>query len=177
MKPKVKAMALEPSTYRASLWMLLALLFLTISTSCAAAQEPRESSTPSQADFALDQEAPTTGTTEIIQVDLNAIEVAPSIRAAAKQCKELQGPLHQIIQSKDPVQDAQALGLRIRENLIQVTLVLDGPDTAFLEQEGVEVGKQAGQEIQAFVPIPRLCRLAADERVLAIRPVSQAETQ
>jgi hypothetical protein len=79
--------------------------------------------------------------------------------------------------SPDPAQEAQALGLNVLDDSVQVELVLDRQDTAFLQQTGVEIGKQVGRKVQAYVPIARLCELATDQRVLALHPVSQAETQ
>jgi hypothetical protein len=176
VKAANQAIAAQANTYRAGLWMLIALLVWITSAGCATAAEP-QGSDPIQGNSSLNQEPPTSGTTEIIQVDLDAIEVAPDIRSAAEACVKLEGPLRQVVEAKDPAQAAQALGMPVRENLVQVSLVLDGSDTAFLERAGIDVAKQIGQEIQAFVPLLRLCDLAADERVLVIRPVSLAETQ
>ena len=60
---------------------------------------------------------------------------------------------------------------------VQVELALAREDTTFLRQAGVEIGKQVGRKVQAYVPIAGLCELATAQRVLALRPVSQAETQ
>jgi hypothetical protein len=176
MKTENQAITVGFSAYRVGLRMLIALLVWVASTGCAAAAEPQGSDL-GQANFALGQEAPPTGTLEVIQVDLNAIEIDLQNRRAAESCEKLQSLLLQVVESEDPVQTAQALGLRVRENEVQVSLVLDGSDTAFLERAGIDVGTQAGPEIQAFVPISKLCELTTHKNVLAIRPVSQAETQ
>jgi hypothetical protein len=107
---------------------------------------------------------------------MSAVERPPLKRAASQACGDLSGPLLQVVESSDPLQTAQALGLKVREGMVQISLVVDG-DTAFLKQAGVQVGKQAGDQIQAFAPIAKLCELATNRRVLALRPVSQAETQ
>jgi hypothetical protein len=176
VKAKTRATAVDPQAYRVGLWTMVGVLFLIVSTSCVAATEPKGSGLD-RANFGVGQEAPPTGTLEVIQVDLDAIEVAPSIRAADVRCEKLESPLPQIVESADPADTARSLGLRVRQNRVQVALVLNGPSTDFLEQAGIDVAPISGAEMQAFVPIPQLCELAADQRVLAIRPVSQAETQ
>jgi len=162
--------------HRVALWMLMALLAWTTSTGCAAAGGPQEGS-PSEASVELLYEGPPTGTLEVIQVDLNAIKIDLQNRKVAESCKKLSSPLLQVVESADPIQTAQDLGLRVREDQVQVSLVLDSSDTTFLEQAGIDIGGQAGQEIQAFVPISKLCELATHPSVLAIRPASQAVTQ
>jgi hypothetical protein len=114
---------------------------------------------------------------DVVQVDLNAIEPDPMILEVAQLCPGLAGPLSQVISDTNPAAKAQALGLQVRESKVQVTLVLDGPDAAFLRQAGVEVGKQLGNEVQAYVPISQLCNLAKHERIQAIYPVSVGEAQ
>ena len=180
MKPKTAIAttnAFEIKFYRVGLWALLALLFLIASTGCATTAQPIEESSQGPGHTGLSQEAPPTGTAEIITVDLNAIEPDPKNRAAAELCRDLHGPLLQIVESKDPVREAQALGLNVHEDQVQITLVLSIKGSAFLRLSGIDVGKQAGKQIQAYVPISRLCELAADKRVEAIYPVRQAETQ
>ena len=126
MKAKNRAIAVERHTPQAGLWVLVALLFF-VSTSCVAAAEPQEGG-PNQANFGLSQEAPPTGTLDVIQVDLNAIEVAPPIQSAVTDCEKLSSPLPQLIDAADPALAAQALGLLVRENLVQVSLVIESED-------------------------------------------------
>jgi hypothetical protein len=148
----------------------LALLILIASTGCATSSQA-----PGQ--VGVDQDAPPTGTAEVITVDLNAVEPESKSRAAAELCRDLRGPLLQVVEAQDPVQEAQALGLTVREDQVQVVLVLNEQGTDFLQLAGVDVGKQSGKQVQAYAPISRLCELAADKRVDAIYPASQAETQ
>jgi len=162
---------------RACLWALVALLALIAATGCSTTTPPTEQSGPTQEDTGLIQEAPPTRTLEVVDVEADAVELAPRIRAAGDRCSDLSGPLLQIIVATDPAREAKALGLNVLDDSVQVELVLDRQDTTFLRKAGVEIGKQAGQQVQAYVPIARLCELAADERVLALNPVSQAETQ
>jgi hypothetical protein len=53
-------------------------------------------------------------------------------------------------------------------------VVLRDEDGGFLEDYEVEVGKQFGTQVQAFVPLSRLCELASLDSVLAIRLPDQA---
>lgn len=174
---KAKATTIRRNTCATSLSALLALLVLLFAGGCSARVDSKESSKPSDRDVGLNQDAPPTGTAEIIKVDLNAIEPDPKNREAVELCQELRGPLLQVVGAEKPVQEAQALGLNVRKGQVQVMMILEGTDSAFLYQTGIEVDKQADEQVQAFVPIARLCELARHKRVLAIYPASQAETQ
>jgi hypothetical protein len=156
--------------------MLMGLLVWIAATGCTAATEPPESS-PGEASFELFYEGQPTKTLEVIQVDLKAGEIDLQKRERAESCNKLHSPLPQVVESTEPIKMAQDLGLRVLENKVQVLLVLDGSDTTFLEQAGIDIGAQTGQEIQAFVPISKLCELSTHNSVLAIRPANQAVTQ
>jgi hypothetical protein len=84
-------------------------------------------------------------------------------------CPKLDSQLNQVVASSDPLKMAATLKLRLNEGKVQVRLVLASDDLSFLKEFGVEPGSQAGQEIQAFVPIDQLCKIADREEVLAIR--------
>ena len=56
-------------------------------------------------------------------------------------------------------------------------MVLEDEDSGFLEDYDVEVGKQIGTQVQAFVPLARLCELASSDKVLAVRLPDQAVGQ
>ena len=174
---KAKAIAVEQNIYRVGLWPLLALLVLIASTGCATTARPGEGGGRGPGDVGLSQDAPPTGVTEIITVDLSTIDLDPRIRASDKLCRDLRSPLLQVVEAADPAQEAKTLGLKVREDRVQVTLILTDKDSAFLRALAVDVGKQAGNQVQAYVPISQLCELAADKRIQAIYPASQAETQ
>jgi hypothetical protein len=125
----------------------------------------------------LGQGTPPTRPAGAVTVDLNAIEPDPIRGSAAELCPGLHSPLTQIIESEHPVREAQALGLSVHQDQVQVTLVLKTQDSGFLKSAGFAVDKQAGRQVQAFVPVSRLCELATDKRILAVYPASQAETQ
>jgi hypothetical protein len=84
-------------------------------------------------------------------------------------CPKLDSQLNQLVASSDPLKMAASLNLRLNEGKVQVRLLLVGDDPSFLKESGVELGSQAGQEIQAFVPIDQLCEISNLEEVLAIR--------
>ena len=92
----------------------------------------------------------------------------------APTCPKLDSQLNQLATSSDPLNTAASLNLNLEDGKVQVRLVLAGDDPSFLEEYGVEVGSQAGQEIQAFVPVDQLCKIAKLDEVLAIRVPSQA---
>ena len=177
MNVKTKAIAIESEALRIGFWALLALLILMASTGCGETPQPAKESDQNHGDVGVSNEAPPTTTAEVITVDLNAVELDAKKQSEAKSCRDLHGPLLQIVESKEPVQEARALGLNVREDKVQITLVLNTQDAAFLRQSGIDTGKRTGKQIQVYAPILRLCELAADKRVDAVYPVSQAETQ
>lgn len=88
-------------------------------------------------------------------------------------CPGLDSMLTQIYQSPEPLIQAQQLQIRTEGDKIQVLLILEGGETSFLEEFSVEISKQSGNQVQAFVPIEQLCALADSERVLAVRTITQ----
>lgn len=88
-------------------------------------------------------------------------------------CPALDSQLLQLINAEEALSMAEQLGFPVQENAIQVLIVLAGEETAFLEGFGAEVGTQSGNEVQAYVPIDRLCHLANSDAVSAVRPVAQ----
>lgn len=84
-------------------------------------------------------------------------------------CPKLDSRLMQLVEAGDPLALAQQLKLPVQADRVQVVLVVQTEDIAFLEPLGVVVGGQAGQEVQAYVPISRLCTLAAHPEIAAIR--------
>jgi hypothetical protein len=106
-------------------------------------------------------------------------QLLPSSPRPVKQneCPELEGMLFQITQAPDPLALAQQLQLRVKEDKIQVLLILDQEDTSFFQKFGVEIGTRVGMQVQAFVPVNQLCALANTAEVLAIRLPAQAVPQ
>ena len=111
-----------------------------------------------------------TGTFETVEMDPDAGKVdAPSSGRGAQDCPSVESRLIQVVTSDDPLAAAQGQGLTIVDDRIQVLLVLDSTETEFLKAYDVQVGKLVGSEVQAFVPVARICELAKHEKVLAIR--------
>jgi hypothetical protein len=123
------------------------------------------------------QDAPPMPPLDVMTVDLDANVSQETERSPLMECARLDGVLLSIIAASDPLEMAQALHLRVQGEKIQVMLVLDGADFFFLQEFEVEIGKRSGDQIQAFVPVARLCDLANDERVLAVYPPNQAIIQ
>jgi hypothetical protein len=75
------------------------------------------------------------------------------------------------------LEQAKRARLKVKEDKVHVLLVLAREDTRFLQAFGVEIGKQSGMQVQAFVPIDHLCDLAKSPEVLAIRLPAEAIPQ
>jgi hypothetical protein len=93
------------------------------------------------------------------------------------ECPDLESTLFQVTQATDPLRLAEQLQLKVKGDKIQVLLILEGEDTSFLQNFGVEIGTQNGSQVQAFVPINKLCDLANTDEVLAIRLPARAMPQ
>ena len=125
----------------------------------------------------MEQDAPPTPELSTVQVDVKEAPPLGGKGAAQKDCPGVQSQLAQIVRAPNAVDLAQQLGFKTKEEKIQVLLVLSDPDTAFLEGFEAEVGTQSGNQVQAFVPIDRVCELSGTEQVLAIRLPSGAVGQ
>lgn len=153
------------------------LCLLLLASACASIPAPPEQGAGS----GLNQPATPAFATARLPTD-QPLAVTPESpsggTAGAPNCEGLDSALSQIVASPDPVAQAAQMLVQVKEgNKIQVALVLSGPDTTFLSAYDVEVGSQSGNNVQAFVPIARLCDLANTEQVLAINLPAQAITQ
>jgi len=92
-------------------------------------------------------------------------------------CPDLDSLLFQITRAPDPLALAEQSQLKVKEDKVQVLLILDCEDTDFLQDFEVEMGTQSGTQVQAFVPVNQLCDLANTDKVLAIRLPAQAIPQ
>jgi len=93
---------------------------------------------------------------------------------APSDCPGLDSQLFQLAQDEDPPSLAESLGFRVKNGKVQVLIILANEETSFLKDFQIELGTQAGNQVQAFVPFDRLCELAKNEAVLAIRRAAQA---
>jgi hypothetical protein len=147
---------------------LVALLILT------GACSTQPSSLPGQGP---EQDVPSTPEAGTVEIRPDMQQVSPgNLDEPRKQsdCPGLDSLLLQIVQSSDPLDSAEQLHLNVKEDKVQVLLVLDREDVGFLQDFEVEIGTQSGTEVQAFVPISQLCDLANTDEVLAIRVPAQA---
>jgi hypothetical protein len=125
----------------------------------------------------LVQDSPVLPPMEVISVELDANVSQQVQREGFLKCPSLDATLASVVDAPDPLKLARALDMRVEGDKIQVMLVIDGADISFLNAFGMEIGKRSGDEIQAFVPVDRLCDLANHERVLALYPPHQAVIQ
>lgn len=137
------------------LFIFLIALLVAGMTACTAAASPTEAFETGDGDV----------DTEISPDDLPTRQ--PS------DCPALDSQLLPLVEAEDALSMAEQLGFPVQDNAIQVLIVLAGEETAFLEEFGAQVGTQSGNEVQAYVPIDRLCDLANSDAVSAVRPVAQ----
>ena len=155
--------------------LYLCVAFLTLEMACSP-----WFSTP---DSASSETAPVEGvnrdipsTTEMISGTVRVpAQLTPADLPITKPagCPKLDSQLNQVVQSPDPLSMAKKLNLNVKEDKVQVLLVLAGNDKVLLDKFAVEVGSQAGMQVQVFVAINQLCDLASTDEVLAIRLPAQ----
>ena len=107
------------------------------------------------------------------QVDTKITPQAKQSRDS-NECPALDSQLYQLSRMEDAPGKADQLDLRVKGNKVQVLIILENEDSAFLLDYDTEVGTQSGKQVQAYVPFDQLCKLANDKSVLAIRPAAQA---
>lgn len=147
----------------------------TLTAACSQASEPTTEPIPKQEPAGgLLQDAPPTQPLETIEVDIDKAPPLDRNKFKAAGCPKVESPLRRIVQDENPVETAKQLGARVQGDRIQVLVVLKDENAGFLEDYDVEVGKQLGTQVQAFVPLSRLCELASSDSVLAIRLPHQA---
>jgi hypothetical protein len=114
---------------------------------------------------------------DVITVELEGIVSQQELQAGLLKCPTLDAMLIPVVDAPDPLEVAKALDMQVRGDKIQIVVVLDDSDTAFLKEFDAEIGTRSGDEIQAFVPVDRLCDLANHERILALYPPYQGVIQ
>ena len=168
-------------TYPNRLLLILGLTLATLAilaTACSPASDPSSATAPEQAPGGLLlQDAPPTPVLKAVEVNTDQLAPLDLGQQTLQGCPQVESQLGQILQAPNPLDTAQQLGLRVQGDKVQVLLVLNDKDIAFLEDYEVEVGKQSGTQVQAFVPFSRVCELASTENVLAIRLPGQAVVQ
>jgi hypothetical protein len=89
-------------------------------------------------------------------------------------CRKLDSALLQIVRSSDPIALAQEQKATLKGDKVLVLLIVSTEDARFLQDFDADIGTQSGAQVQAFVPIDQLCRLADLDAVQAIRLPAQA---
>jgi hypothetical protein len=165
-------------TAGALVWGLALVALIALAAACSPTIAPAEEPAPAQdAGEGLLQDAPPTQPLESIEVDSNQMPPIHLDNLSTQDCPKIESPLDQIMRSEAPLETAQKLGFRVEGSKLQVIVILRDEKSGFLAQFGAEVGKQSGTQVQAFVPLPRLCELARTDNVLAIRLPAQAVAQ
>ena len=155
-------------------WLSLFLVFVaifTLETACSprlSAPSTASSKTAPVAGVIQDMPSTTEMISGIVSV---AAQLPPADVPETKPagCPKLDSQLNQLVQSADPLSMAKQLNLTVKQDKVQVLLVLASEDKAFLDDFTVEVGSQAGRQVQVFVAINQICDLASTDEVLAIR--------
>jgi hypothetical protein len=122
------------------------------------------------------QDAPPTPIFESTQVEADQLQLEGE-EPERMDCPGVESQLSQILQAPDPLEIADQLGFRVQDGKIQVSLILADSDATFLADYDVEVTKQVEMDVQALVPVDRVCELATVEQVLAVRLPSIAVPQ
>lgn len=89
--------------------------------------------------------------------------------AANPDCPRLQSALADLLASDDPAAQARVLGASLEGGRLLVMVTIAPADVGRLSQYDAEVSGQSGDQAQALVPLDRLCALANDPAVLAVR--------
>ena len=111
---------------------------------------------------------------QIISGDLQADDLQSTKNA---DCPGLENMLFEISKVPDPISLAKQLQLNVKDDKLQVLLILASEDTNFLQNFDIEPETQVGSQVQAYIPIDQLCPLANTDEVLAIRLPDQALPQ
>ncbi len=147
---------------------IIVLLLETLSAACAPVGDTEETET-------VNGMTASTPEFETIEIEPGK-DVSPTglPSRVPSECPDLDSVLYQIVQAPDPIKLAEQYQLRVNGDKIQVLLIIESNEVSFLRDYEVEIGKQSGNQVQAFVAIQHLCTLANTEEVLAIRQPAQA---
>jgi len=85
-----------------------------------------------------------------------------------QECPQLDSQLYQLMKSENPQNEAKELGFTIKDDKIQVLLILANAESVIPSGFNLEVGKRSGDQVQVFAPFDELCDLANTDEVLAI---------
>jgi hypothetical protein len=102
------------------------------------------------------------------------VDLTPPGAKGDPTCPGVQSQLLGVVRATDVAAVAKSQGLRLQGERLLVAITLADEATAFLAAYDVEVTGQAGQAVQAWIPVDRMCELARDARVLAIKAPAAA---
>lgn len=152
----------NPASIIAAIAMLTLLSLIVAGCALAQAQ-------PTVApNVAQPQNVPPTPKLDRIEVDTSQM---PDLKGQSDKssCPKVTGPLAQIVAAADPSAAAAQLGFKAQDDKIQVLITLNGEDAGVLQEQGIEIGSQVGNKVQAWVPIRQICDLASSEQVSNIQ--------
>jgi hypothetical protein len=95
----------------------------------------------------------------------------------AENCPRVESMLLQALNSAQPLADLEEMGYPTKDGRIQIVLTLAKPDLRFLEAWDVEIGSQAGAQVQVLAYPNDVCDIANNEHVSSIRLPSLAIPQ
>jgi len=161
---------------RSRLCPVAALILPLILTGACSTQRPSPSPSSGQTSGqTFEQDVPPTSQFDTVEVEgIEQISPGDIQRPKQDDCPNLESVLFQVERASDPLELAKQWQLRVKEDKIQVLIILDQEDASFLRAFDVEIGTQFGTRVQAFVPIGQLCDLANTDHVLAVRRPAQA---
>ena len=166
------------SNYRPIWTAGLLLLSLLACAACGAQPGAQPLSEPGQSPGSVvEQFEPPTPVLESTTVELDQVSPRELDKRLKEECPNVDSALLPLIRATDYVEWSESSDIKVKGDKVQVLLVLAKEDIGFLHDFEVEVGTQQGIKVQAYVPIDRLCDLAKDEGVLAIRLPGQAVAQ
>lgn len=91
-------------------------------------------------------------------------------RQEDQECPQLDSQLYQLTKSESPITMAEELGFKVRDNKIQVLLLLVDEETALPKGFNFDVGTRRGAQVNVYAPINELCELANNDAIIAIYP-------
>ncbi len=149
------------------MFSLYIIIFVVVMSACSS--EARVD--PGGIDYGNDQ---STEEFDTLDDDIDAeIDSETLSSRETNPCPGLDSQLYQLTQSKDPISSAAKMGLKTKDEKVQVLFVLASEEVDFLLDYQVEPGTQMGNQVQGYIPVEMLCELANNEKVLTIRPVDR----
>jgi len=87
-----------------------------------------------------------------------------------QECPQLDNQLYQLTKSESPITKAEELGFEVRDNKIQVLLILVDEEATLPKGFNIDVGIRSGAKVNVYAPMDELCELANNDTIIAIYP-------